>query len=420
MRIAYVVGHYPLASETFIAREIEALTARGASVGVFRVYEPRHERWLARAEDGYRGDEEPRWLRGLRAPKGGLAAWLMTRSSEMVGALVRRPLFTLQWSARLLASVHREGRKALRAIRYLPAAEELIQVLRRERVTRIHAHFAGIPSTVAWVAAAEVGVPFSFSVHARDAFVEPQFVAEKARAADRVFVCNSAAAERLAAMVGPADRPKVALVPHGVPLRRYPLRADPPAGPPLILGVGRLVEKKGFIHLVRAIARLKQAGIEARCCILGEGPERPYLHREIAAAGLRDTIAHTGWLPEEEVLLAYARARVLAVPSVVARDGDRDGLPNVALEAAAIGLPIVATSVGGIGDLVRDGETGLVAREGDAEDLAEKILAVLKDPEGAMARARRAREEVEARFDQEQCIRRLLALLGASASPGGG
>ena len=127
-----------------------------------------------------------------------------------------------------------------------------------------------------------------------------------------------------------------------------------------------------------------------------------------------------GWMPQDEVMAAYERATVLVAPSVVARDGDRDGLPNVVVEAAAKGLPIVATDVGGIGDLVRDGQTGLVAREGDTEDLAGKITAVLKDPEGAMARARRAREEVEARFDQEQCIRRLLDVLGAGSPASGG
>ena len=103
--------------------------------------------------------------------------------------------------------------------------------------------------------------------------------------------------------------------------------------------------------------------------------------------------------PGELKMTAYEQASLLVAPSVVARDGDRDGLPNVVLEAAAIGVPIVATDAGGLGDLVRDGETGLVARPGDPADLAAKIAAALDDPDAAMARARQARAEVEQRFD---------------------
>ncbi len=269
------------------------------------------------------------------------------------------------------------------------------------------------PSTFGWLAADVVGVPFSFAVHARDVFVEAEFFAAKARAADRIIACNSAAAKRAAELVDEADRAKIALVPHGLPLNQYPFRSDKPRGEPLVLGVGRLVEKKGFTHLVEAVAALRRRGRGVRCWLIGDGPERKALERQIAQLAAADAIELKGWLPHGEVIAACAGASALVAPSVVARDGDMDGLPNVVLEAAALGVPLVTTDVGGLPDLVREGETGLVARPGDAAHLAAKLEALLADPDAALGR--RAREAVEARHDEAKTIPQLLAALAIPA-----
>jgi len=397
MTIAYVVGTFPTPSETFIAREIEAVEARGVAVEVFPL-------WPAEATD---------------------AAATPTHPVQWCGRFPIRPVFRHflavgWWKWRLMAQVGSEGWAALKAPWLLPAAMAMADRMRALGVERVHAQFANAPSTVGWVAASVAGLPFSLAVHARDVFVEPQFLRAKARAADHILACNSAVAARAAELADPADRGKIQLVRHSLPLERYPFRDEPPEseGPPLILGVGRLVEKKGFVHLVRAMARLRDAGAEAACWLIGEGPERGALRREIDALGLRDRVELKGWMTEGELkMVAYEQAAVLAVPSVVARDGDRDGLPNVALEAAAIGLPIVATDVGGIGDLVRDGHTGLVARPADPDHLADRLRAALTDPDGAMARALQARADVEARFHPDACTAALLAALGIPADP---
>jgi glycosyltransferase involved in cell wall biosynthesis len=390
VRVAYVVGAYPAPSETFIEREVEALAARGVEVEVFPL-------WPCEEESARRG-------RVHRCPGFSLAAELS------------RPGACLRWDWYFARRVFREGKAALWASWRLGQAFQMARRMRELSVQRVHAHFANGPSTLGWVAASVAGVPFSFSVHARDVFVEPQFFRAKARAADRIVACNSAVAKRAAELVDESARSKIALVPHGLPLARYAFRSEPPSGEPMVLGVGRLVEKKGFIHLVRAVARLRQRGRAVSCWLIGDGPEREPLQREIAQLRLADAVELKGWLSQDEVVAAYGRAFVLAVPSLVARDGDMDGLPNVVVEAAAMGVPIVATNVGGIGDLVRDGDTGLVALPGDPEDLAGRIEKVLADPEGAAARALRARQEVEARFDQEKCIPALLDALGISRS----
>ncbi|HPD14245.1 MAG TPA: glycosyltransferase family 4 protein [Planctomycetota bacterium] len=392
MRIACVVGTYPCGSETFIEREIEALAARGHEVAVFPLW--RAQGAQAATPPGRHVERCSAW-----SPWGEMAA---------MGASIR-------WQFRLLAHLPREGRAAWRALVGRGLAFEMAQRMRRQGIERVHAHFGNAPSTFGWFAADVAGLPFSFAVHARDVFAEAEFFAAKARAADRIIACNSAVAKRAAELVREADRAKIALVPHGLPLGRYPFRAELPRGEPLVLGVGRFVEKKGFACFVEAVAALRRRGRPVRCWLIGDGPERRALERQIAQLAVGDAVEIRGWLPQEELAKAYGQAAALVAPSVAARDGDMDGLPNVVVEAAALGVPLVTTDVGGLPDLVRDGETGLVAKPGDAADLAARIEAVLGDPAAALTRARRAREAVEARHDEAKTIPQLIAALGTNA-----
>jgi glycosyltransferase involved in cell wall biosynthesis len=386
MRIAYVVGRFPSPSETFIAREIAALEARGVQVEVF-----------------------PLWPSGTGAPS--------AHPVQRVGRWGLREQFLhpwkhTRWQFRFQYAFWREGRGALQATWHEGRMLAMGHRMRKLGVDWVHAHFGNVVSTAGWRAADVAGVPFSFSVHARDVFVEAQFLREKARAARRILACNSAAGTRAREQADVQDAAKVALVPHGLPLDAYPFREHPASGAPLILAVGRLVEKKGFVHLLRALARLRPRRGGVRAWLVGDGPERERLVRERGALGLGDVVEWKGWLSEAEVRAAYEHAAVLVAPSIVARDGDMDGLPNVVVEAAAMGVPLVTTDVGGLGDLVRDGETGLIARPADADDLAEKIHTVLDEPAVALARARAARAEVEARFDLTACAARLVEALG--------
>jgi len=389
VRIACVVGTYPCASETFIEREFEALEAGGHEVAVFPLWRAKGDK--AATPPGRHVERCSGW-----SPWAELAA---------MGASIR-------WQCYFLGQWRREGRAAWRVLVNRGLAFDMARRMKRLGVERVHAHFGNAPSTFGWLAADVEGVPFSLAVHARDVFVVAEFLAAKARDADRIVACNSAAAKRAAELVDEADRPKVALVPHGLPLGRYPFRCERPEGQPLILGVGRLVEKKGFAHLVEAVAMLRRRGRPARCWLIGDGPERKAIERQTAQLAVGDAVELKGWLSQEELTKAYGQAAALVAPSVVARDGDMDGLPNVVVEAAAVGVPLVTTDVGGLPDLVRDGETGLVAKPGDAADLAAKLDAVLGEPAAASARARRARELVEARHDEAKTIPQLLAALG--------
>jgi glycosyltransferase involved in cell wall biosynthesis len=374
MRIACLTGSWPSPSETFIAREVEALRASGVEVEVFSLWGPEHR-----------------------------LSW-----AGVLGQL-RHPLANCRWQFRLLRALRREGRAALQAFWNLGAAFDLARHVERRGLERIHAHFGNLPSTLGWVAAQVARVPFSFSVHARDVFVEPQFLAAKARPADHIVACSSAAAERVRDLVDPSDARKVALIHHGLPLERFPFAARPDTEERQVLAVGRFVPKKGFRHLVQAVRILRVRGVPVTCRIVGDGPERRALEAE--AADLADAVTFPGWLLPDAVREACSRAAVVAVPSVIDAEGDRDGVPNVALEAAALGVPTVATDTGGLPDLIRHGDTGLVAPAWDVDALAECIEAVLDDPAAAAERAHRARDLVEAEFDAAQQAAKLTALL---------
>jgi len=383
MRIACVTGTWPCLSETFIAREVDALRALGAEVEVFSLWGP--ERKLS-------------WV-------------------GMKGQL-RHPLANAAWQCRLLAAWRREGRAALQAFWRLGVAFDLAREVELRGLERVHAQFGSLPSTLGWVAAKVARVPFSFAVHARDVFVEPQFLAAKARDADRILACNSAAAERLRSQIGAEDASKLTLLPHGLPLEDYPFSERPERPGREIVAVGRCVPKKGLHVLLQAIRALRRRGVSVTCRIIGDGPERPVL--EAAAADLGNAVAFAGWQEPPAVRQALRRAAVLAVPSVVDAEGDMDGLPNVALEGAALGVPLVATDAGALADLVRHGETGLMAPADDSDALAACIEAVLSDPARAAERAHRARTVVESDFDAVRQAAKLAQILGSSGTTAGG
>jgi glycosyltransferase involved in cell wall biosynthesis len=288
-------------------------------------------------------------------------------------------------------------------------ADWVAQRVRPGRVCGLHAYFAHTPCAVAERAADRLGVPYSFSVHARDVRkVRPPELLRRANRAACVIACNGDAARDLSEMGA-----RVELVPHGVDVARFfPTPPPHPDPEPLrLLAVGRLVEKKGFAMLLQAVADLSSP-FELR--IVGEGPLRAGLERFVAAHGLSDRVWLSGPLTHDELPAAYAQAHVVVVPSVQDADGDRDGLPNVVLEAMASARPVVASEISAIPSAVRDGHTGLLVAPGQPRALLAALERVAADP---LLRARMgaaARAVVEREFELSNCTGRLLDCLGAA------
>jgi glycosyltransferase involved in cell wall biosynthesis len=301
---------------------------------------------------------------------------------------------------------HPGAERLMQKVRYLApgsAAEQAAEVVEQigdAPVSAVHGYFAHVPTEVAAKAARRLGVPYGFSVHAVDARkVTRSDLADRARDAACVIACNPDVAGDLRRAGAP-----VHLIPHGVDLERF-TPTPPPNGEVLsLLAVGRLVPKKGFPVLIDAASRLL-APFFLR--IVGDGPDREALERQIAAAGLEDRVRLVGPRTHDDLPAEYASADIVVVPSVMDATGDRDGLPNVVLEAMSSGRPVIASDVGAVSSAVVDRRTGVLVPPGDAGALAGALEYLVDQPECRERLGREARARVERDFELHSCTTRL-------------
>ncbi|HEX4885303.1 MAG TPA: glycosyltransferase family 4 protein, partial [Casimicrobiaceae bacterium] len=285
-----------------------------------------------------------------------------------------------------------------------------------EDVGLLYAHFLHTPASVARYAATMRGLPWSVSAHAKDIWTTPAWeVTEKLASCAWAVTCTRANAEHLRALA--PDPARVDLVYHGLDPRRFPPPAAeaPASAEVVVVAVGRAVEKKGFDDLLAALARLPPS-MRWRLEHAGGGPLLPALRAQAEAAGIAQRIAWHGPLAQPDVLALYRRAHVFALPSRIAADGDRDGLPNVLMEAQSQRLPCIATTVSGIPELIDDGRTGLLVPPGDVEALARALAALIGDPALRARLGAAGFERTRAAFSVERGIDRLVArFAGATA-----
>lgn len=272
----------------------------------------------------------------------------------------------------------------------------------------VHGYFAHQPAAVARQAAAILGVPFGFSAHAKDPRkVDPSVLADRARAAACIIACNPDVAAQLRA-VGASPT----LVPHGVDLDTFAPRTSPRHGGRLeLLAVGRLVVKKGFGVLISSTRLLTD---DWRLRIVGEGPLGDELISAAEHLGVADKIEFLGARTHAELPSLYHESDVVVVPSVIDSEGDRDGLPNVVLEAMACGLPVVGSEVAAIPTAVEHRVTGLLVEPGDARLLANAIIELGKDAELRAELGANARNRVTEQFGLAACTDRFLSIVEAA------
>ena len=406
--VAVIVKGYPRLSETFIAQELAGLERCGLALHIVSLRRPtdlaQHpiHREIA-APLHYLPEylhEEP--LRVARA-------WRVAKS--LPGYLPAKHAW--------LADFRRDPTR--NRIRRFGQAVVLAHELPRG-ITRLHAHFLHTPASVARYASLLTGLPWSCSAHAKDIWTTREWEKrEKLAALDWLVTCSRAGAEHLAAL-GP-DARKIELLYHGLDFARVPpppatrpLRdGSDPRDPVLILSVGRLVEKKGYPDLLAALARLPPQ-LHWRFVHVGHGPLVRKLGRQAARSGLAGRVNWLGPRPHDDVLERYRSADLFALACRTSRNGDRDGLPNVLLEAQGQGLACLSTTAGAVPELIEPGETGLLAPPGEVEALAAALERLIRSPRlrarlGA-AGARRVRDA----FAFEPGLARLAAKLGVASA----
>ena len=400
-RVAFVVKGYPRLSESFIAQEILALERLGLDIAIVSLRHPTEtQRHPINARIQAPVTYLPEYL--YREPRRLWRAWRALRRGPGYAAARRA-----WWRDVRRDPTPNRGRRFGQA---LVLAHELGPGLRH-----LHAHFLHTPASVARYAAILTGLPWTASAHAKDIWTTPDWEkAEKLAECRWLVTCTRANAEHLAGLAPPG---RVELVYHGLDGTRFdaPPPANPPAGraPFTLLSVGRAVAKKGYDDLLAALARLP-AELDWQLVHVGGGPLLADLKRRAGAAGLDQRITWLGPQAQDVVLAQYRHADLFVLASRIADDGDRDGLPNVLLEAQSQGLACLATRVSAIPELIEDGVTGVLVAERDPAALAAAIADLAGAPERRRALGEAGRQRVRRDFDFAACLAPLAAKFGLS------
>ncbi len=406
-RIAMIVKGYPRLSETFIAQEILGLERRGLSLTIVSLRHPTDPTVHAAH-------------RQIRAPVVYLPEYLYQEPGRVFDAWrrVRRWPGYPRARALWLADLRRDpsANRVRRFGQALVLAAELA-----DEVGLLYAHYLHTPASVARYAARLTGLDWCASAHAKDIWITPDWEKrEKVRDCRWVTACTAANAEHLRALAPDAE---VHLTYHGLDAERFPapgrtLGPDgrDPARPVGLLGVARLVPKKGIEVLLEALAALPP-GLHWRYQHVGGGPLRADLEARAGHLGVADRILWRGAQPQERVLDVYRAADLFVLASRIAADGDRDGLPNVLLEAGALELAAVVSQIAAVPELIEDGINGRLVPPDDPGALAAALAELIQSPAARLRLGQAARARVLARFGADPGIDRIAARLRATLGP---
>jgi glycosyltransferase involved in cell wall biosynthesis len=394
--ILIILKGYPRLSETFIAQEIRALEQRGLSLLLLSMRRPTDKAvHPVHREIKAPVTYLPEYL--YQEPQRVLRAWWRVRRWPRYGEARRAWLKDLKRD--------RTPNRGRRFGQALVLAAEL-----PADVGHLHAHFLHTPASVTRYAALLTGLPWSCSAHAKDIWTTPDWEKrEKLADAAWMVTCTAAGREHLQALAPPGK--DVALVYHGLDLRRFArgesggLARDDGDGAavPVIASVGRAVPKKGYGDLLAALALLPP-GLAWRFVHIGGGPLLPDLRAQARQLGLSDRIEWRGAQPQEQVLELYRQADLFVLASRIADDGDRDGLPNVLMEAQSQGVAVLATRVSGIPELIDDGATGMLVEAGDSGALARGLETLIRQPALRQRLGDAGYRRIQAQFDMEKGI----------------
>lgn len=392
---AYVFERFPSFTQTFCAREVLELQRQGTRLLLFSIRDTRRE--------------------ALQHFPPALANQVITlpppdELAREVEALKHQRLLPQS----LVLTLRHWGQKPDKARLY--EAAWIGQKLRAARVHHVHTHFAGLAARTAWWIRQTYGPSYSFTGHANDLFCPddssdlqlPRLIADAAA----IIAVSDYSADWLR-LRHPASAARIHRVYNGLDLAPFLPPSPSPASPPLLLSIGRLIEKKGFADLIDACALLRDQAIPFQCRIVGDGPLFPDLAARIAAANLHSHVALTGPLPQPDIIHLLAQAAAFVLPCVTEASGGRDVLPTVLMEAMAAALPCVSTPIAGVPEMVLPGQTGLLVPPRDPAATAAALASLLADPPAARRLGQAGLALAHARFAKAATAAQLRLVLTA-------
>jgi glycosyltransferase involved in cell wall biosynthesis len=398
MKIGYLAQVFPHLTMTFVYREVLALRASGLDVDTFATWRP-DEAVLSQEAKGLVESTSYVFPRSWFNFVGCHLRWLFKRPWRYVETL----FFCLR---------HTKGswKNRLRTLFHFGEAICLAEETTRKNIAHLHVHFALNATTLAMIVARLTGITFSFTAHANDIFANPILLPEKLAEARFIVAISKYNAAFLQGIDSSEEmRCKIEVVRCGIDVSHFsPPAQRTSATKCTILAVGRLVEKKGYPYLIEACKQLREQGYLFDCYILGDGPQAELLREMVEENGLQDCVHLEGIVFQENLKEHLNRADIIALPCVVAKDNDMDGIPNSLMEGMAMALPAVSTTLSGIPELIEHNQNGLLIPPNDAPALAGALARLISDRALRQRLGEAGRAKIVAEYDIEKNSRQLL------------
>jgi glycosyltransferase involved in cell wall biosynthesis len=407
-RIAYVLGQFPSLSETFIRRELAGLSDAGMDVNIYADapgdVDPRDENvryWMDKTEY-----ITPIVLKKLFA--------------SFLALLFIRPIRSVGLFFYLLFNNYEHDKSLRKDLKYFIKGVYLAKILLKEKVHHLHAPWTDRRAFLSLLLNRLIGVSYSVQVRAYELYRQPLHYKLKDILVNAKFIITNSTYNQaeIVRYLPPEQIDKIHVIYNRIDLNKFSPGKKPGDGGriPLLLSVGRLVEKKGHIYLLKACQILMNKGVEFRCQIIG-GPDInrdtttfQQLKAGIDEFGLQQVISLEGAKPYPEVEKAYQAADIFVLPSVIDRVGDRDITPNVLLEAMSLEIPVVSTRIGGIPEIVDHDKNGLLVAPGDTDALADAILSLMNDPKKRAEFGKAGKRKIAQQFDIIRNTEQLIGL----------
>jgi colanic acid/amylovoran biosynthesis glycosyltransferase len=396
MKYLHIVSIFPALTETFVLREARKMQEMGCEVVIGQLRPVGRRPTAPGFED----------LRSCVVQASFLSA------STFLGALffmLKKPKLVWTYMKFVLTSL--PNLISMFKLAYvLLVSMDLAYRLRHSGIAHTRGHHLHSEAVSAMFIAGFLGLPYSFTGHTVKIYYPRRILVEVAREATFIIADTFQTRDFLSDMCG--DPRRVHIIRNAVNLSEFPIREQQvPPNPPIILAVGRLDFKKGFHVLLSACAAMQRKGVYYKCVIVGDGDQRNDLLDLKRELHLEEQVDMVGNLAFADLERWYERCTILAVPSVVALDGSTDGLPTVLIEAFARGIPVVATSTGGIPEIVQDGLNGFLVTAGAPEEMAQRMSDLLSDTDLRSNFVAEARRTAERAFDLDLNLRMLVSLM---------
>ncbi|HEY9200450.1 MAG TPA: glycosyltransferase family 4 protein [Gammaproteobacteria bacterium] len=398
MKVLYVVSLFPCWSETFIVREIRSLKEMGVDVHILSLKKSK--------EEIVQSDTES-LIDNVIYPPG----WIQLFMSSLM-AIIIHPVINISLLLSIVKSLYRHPLSLLKSIFTFFLTLGVLEKVKESGVEHIHAHWATYPSTSALILSKNSGIPFSFTSHAHDIFLEDHMLKTKINESMFSVTISKYNKQRLAKQLNIDIASKMNVIHCAIDIDTYKY-VDNNRLPNEIISVGRLDYIKGFSVLIDACKLFKDNNPDFKCKIIGNGPLKNSLQNQIDRNGLADNVRLVGVMKQEEIRELLSSATFFVLPSVITDSGDMDGIPVALMEAMAAGLPVISTTVSGIPELIQNDFNGLVVSPEDPVELSQAMERML-DRECSSKYALNARKTIESEFAIKIETSRLYSLISDS------